>query len=360
MKITRCDVVDYQLDFRTSFKIAYEDVKEARVFFVRLITDSGLIGYGSGAPDEEVTGEKFEDVLRAAKEVMGDFFVREAIDINFYNKLLHDSYPFFSSLRAAIELALLDILSQAKGVPMCQMFGDFRQKFCTLITVDIRNQEETVLKTLEALARGFKIIKLKCGIDVKDDLSRILAVKKILPRGAKLVLDANQGYNLNDAKFLLNSLRGCGVAFFEQPVVAADEVGLKELTDLKIAPIIADEAVVDKEDAERILKNGAADGINIKIMKCGGLLDFVEIFSLAKKMGKMVNIGCMYESHLTMAAGAHLALALPIDYVDLDSGLLDFDNDPFYGGVIFNGEEFYLDKHVRGLGVHPRLDTLFA
>ena len=182
-------------------------------------------------------------------------------------------------------------------------------------------------------------------MDWRKDVVRIKAAKQILPHQCQLILDANQGYTLSQAINFIKSISRFGISLIEQPVSAKDIIGLKKLTQLKSVPIIADESAVSLDDAKRLLSGNYVDGINIKLMKCGGPINFIEIFRLARSFKKIVIVGCMYESNISITTGASLALALPIDYVDLDSGHLDFSDDPVQGGAsVKKGEIFIKDK----------------
>ena len=118
------------------------------------------------------------------------------------------------------------------------------------------------------------------------------------------------------------------------------DANIPELQELIPFPIIADESIIGLSDVKRIIKRRLFRGINIKLMKCGGPLNFLKIFELAKRNNLIVMIGCMYESNLSIATGANLALRLPIDYIDLDSGSIDFDEDRFKDASVKDGKIF--------------------
>ncbi|MFA6306144.1 MAG: enolase C-terminal domain-like protein, partial [Candidatus Gracilibacteria bacterium] len=191
---------------------------------------------------------------------------------------------------------------------------------------------------------GFKIIKLKCGLDIEEDISRIKTAQKIIPETHKIVLDANQGYSLTNAEKLLSKLANTHVDIIEQPIDAKDMENLKHLHKTSKIPIVADESVVSPRDACNILLNDYAAGVNIKLMKCGGPINFLQIFLLAKNLNKIMMIGCMYESNTSITMGTNLALGLPLDYVDLDSGHLDFPDDPAIGGAQVHNGKITLNK----------------
>lgn len=174
-----------------------------------------------------------------------------------------------------------------------------------------------------------------------------MEVLKILPIKYNLFLDANQGYTFLQAEKLLKSLPVKRIGFLEQPVKAENLAGLKKLKQLKLVPILADESVVTKRDITKILKGNYADGVNIKLMKCGGPLNFLEIYWQVKKMNKLIMIGCMYESNISITTGVSLALALNLDYVELDSGHFDFKDDPASGGAFIKRGQIYLGHSLK-------------
>ncbi len=224
-------------------------------------------------------------------------------------------------------------------ISLGNFFGGYRDSCETMITIGIKNSEETTKEIKERLREGFKVIKIKCGNNLEEDMQKISMAGKIIPNNCQIALDANQGYSFCEAETLLKFLKNYKISFIEQPIKASDISGLKKLSKLNIAPIIADESVVTLEDAYNLLSNNYVDGVNVKLMKCGGPINFIKIFNLAKMLNKIIMIGCMYESNISITTGAHLALSLPIDYVDLDSGRLDFADDPAKGGAtVKNGK----------------------
>jgi L-alanine-DL-glutamate epimerase-like enolase superfamily enzyme len=172
-------------------------------------------------------------------------------------------------------------------------------------------------------------------------------VDKLIPRPVKFFLDANQGYSRAEAEELLKKIRHCRVLLIEQPVVPEDWAGLKKLHQMKLIPIIADESAVTFDDALRLLSGDYVAGVNIKMMKCGGPVNFLKIFHLAKQLNKMVMLGCMYESNISLTTAASLAMALPVDFVELDSGNQDFPDDPAVGGIKAQAGYVRLDQKLR-------------
>lgn len=334
------------MHFCEPFQIAYEKVDKAEIIVIKITDDRGNIGLGSAAPDEEVTGETISSVYKILNNKLSkDFFNRSFDDWYFYHEKIQQIFSGFPSAQAAIEESLLNLFCARNNISLVNLFGGFRQTCPIAFTIGIKSVDETLAETKLKLKEGYKIIKLKCGLDVDSDIIKITRIQKLLSKDCLLALDANQGYSMADAKKLLLSLNNSKIEFIEQPIKSTDLAGLKKLRQFSSIPIVADEAAVTVADAINLLNNDYVDGINIKLMKCGGPINFLKIFNLAKSLGKKVIIGCMYESQISLTTGASLALALPIDYVDLDSGRLDFPDDPATGGVfIRRGQIEKIDK----------------
>lgn len=331
----KIEICKRRLNFRRNFKIAYEEVSEVDVIFIKIIDSAGNYGVGSASPDEQVTGEKISDLFNILKKKLTkNFFSFPISQIYKYHEKIQNVFNGFPSGQAAVEEAILNLSVNKYKISLGNFFGGYRDICETMITIGIKNNEETEKEIKERLNEGFKVIKLKCGNNLEEDMKKISMARKVIPNNCKLALDANQGYSLYEAETLLNFLKNYKISFIEQPIKASNISGLKKLSKLNITPIIADESVVTVKDAYNLLSKNYVDGVNIKLMKCGGPINFVKIFNLAKIFNKIIMIGCMYESNISITTGAHLALSLPIDYVDLDSGHLDFADDPAKGGAI--------------------------
>lgn len=328
--------------FHEPFAIAYEQVDSADMLIVRLKDSNGTIGLGCASPDSEVTGESLDKAEIYLQQTLTPAFFTEPWEEWYrYHIKIKETFSAFPCLRSAVEEAYLSLFTARKGIHLRNIFGGYRSSSPIMVTIGIRDVSSTVASANQKVREGFKCLKLKCGLDPEADIARVMAVRDVVPNNILLVLDANQGYTLKDAQLVVKRLKDTGVALFEQPVDAKDMDGLKALTQMKQIPIIADEAVITASDALRILTGGYADGVNIKLMKCGGPLEFIQIFHMARTMGKILMLGCMYESNISMTTGAHLAAALPIEYVDLDSGPLDFYDDVVTGGAyVENGHIF--------------------
>jgi len=332
--IKTIDVFRQKLHFRAPFQIAYEKVYEADVVIVKVVTEDGLVGLGNAAPDSEVTGETLEAVLSILHTVLTPAFFDMPLDSWFsYHKKIQSAFAGFPSAQSAAEEVILNLFSQQDKIPLSKFFGGYRTECPIMMTIGIKDQAAMLEEITTRLAEGYTTLKLKVGLDVEQDILRVKAARAVIPKTCRLTLDANQGYRFHEAVKLLRELEKTPIDLIEQPTDAKDLNALKELHQLFSIPVIADESVVSVENAYELLTGDYVSGVNIKLMKCGGPINFLEIFSLAKRLNKIIMIGCNYESHISMTMGADLALGLPLDYVDLDSGHLDFKDDPVTGGA---------------------------
>jgi L-alanine-DL-glutamate epimerase-like enolase superfamily enzyme len=336
------------LHFLKPFKIAYENLNSAKVIIIKIVDENNFYGLGSAAPDQLVTGETPEKIFKILrKKVNKNFFEYSIDEIYKYHEKIQKEFSGFPSAQSAIEEAILNLFCQTKNLSLKNLFGDYRKECDVNVSIGIQEKKDVIEEVQKRINEGFKIIKVKCGLNLKEDIEKIKALIKILPSDVKLGLDANQGYSFLEAKKLLEEIKDIRIAFLEQPISAKDVIGLKKLHLSTKIPIIADESIVGVEDAISLLLNDCVDGVNIKLMKCGGPINFLKIFQLAKSLNKITMIGCMYESNISITTGAHLALALPIEFVELDSGHFDFCDDSVEGGAEIKNGQIEIVKNLK-------------
>jgi len=332
--VSKVTIKRHTLHFRTSFKIAYEEVDQAEVILVILEDEHGNRGFGSASPDIEVTGETLqgvEQILR--KKLTLSFFDKSLHAVATFHPKIQQAFLGFPAAQSAAEEAWLNLFCAERKISMGSLFGNPKKSSPIMVTIGIKDEKQTQHEVRQRLKQGFRTIKLKVGLDLKTDLLRIRAARAEIPKTHRLVLDANQGYLFKDAEKLIHSLRNLDIALMEQPIAAEDWEGLKALHQQSAFPVIADESAISLNDARRLLMGDYVSGVNIKLMKCGGPINFAKICDLAKSLNKLIMIGCMYESNISITTGAHLALSLHLDYADLDSGAMDFDDDLTVGGA---------------------------
>ena len=335
MRITRFDAWLVNLKLAEPYTVAYEHIEHAPNIFLRIATDIGFIGLGCVNPDEPVCGETADSVLDAL-----DGPVREVLigaDPRYIARLrerLKELLPGAPGARAGADMALYDLLGRIAGLPVYQLLGAYRNRIVTSVTIGILEEAETVRRARDLVARGFRALKLKGGLDADDDIARVLAVRQAVGNRIELRFDANQGFDVPESLRFIEATRSARLELVEQPTPrhALDE--LASITQKAPLPIMADESLMGLRDAFRIARGGLADMINVKLMKCGGIGPAMEIASVARSARLEVMVGCMDESALGIAAALHFALAHPaVAYADLD-GHLDLVDDPTAGAVV--------------------------
>jgi L-Ala-D/L-Glu epimerase / N-acetyl-D-glutamate racemase len=320
------------------FRIAHGSRRAHRNTLVRLRHD-GIEGIGEAAPSHYY-GETFETVSVALAEwaphLGSDPFALEAIEHRLDGVLQGNA-----AARAGIETALHDWIGKKLGVPVWKLFGlDPSQTPKSCVTLGMASPEEMERK-LDTV-RDFPLIKVKLGGpgDV-ENLKRIRAGYK-----GKLQVDANTAWNAADAVQVLKKIEPLQIELVEQPVPRGDLAGLRWVRERSPIPVFADESAHELADIGRLV--GCVDGVNLKLMKTGGLREMHRMIHAARAHGMKVMLGSMVESSLALSAAAQLAPL--VDYLDLDGHWLLRD-DPFAGAPGERGEIRLGDG--AGLGVTP-------
>jgi L-alanine-DL-glutamate epimerase-like enolase superfamily enzyme len=350
MKIRQVNSFFRTMALREPYSIAYDTVDRCETVFINIITEDGVQGWGCAAPDPLVTGETASGTLKVLNKEVEPILRGE--DVFRYAWILDSlkiSLPAHPALRAMVDMALHDIVAQKAGVPLFKLLGGFRNTVPTSITIGIMPIKSTLVFAEEYIKRGFKILKIKGGNDLLEDIERINRVRELVGRRVKIRFDANQGYSVEDSLNFLKGVAHAGVELFEQPTRKNDFEKLKLITQQSELPVMADESLISLRDAFFLSRDQCTDLINIKLMKTGGILDAMHVNSVARAAGIGAMVGCMDESALGIAAGLHFALSRPnIQYADLD-GHLDILDDPFDGMLMIRDGELFPPESA-GLG----------
>ncbi|MCC7635739.1 dipeptide epimerase [Stenotrophomonas rhizophila] len=354
MKITDIELGMLRVPLKTPFKTALRTVDTVEDVVVLVRTDSGHTGYGEAAATAVITGDTHGSIIEAIDGFIKPRLIgQDVANLNHLCALIQGSLERNTSAKAAVEIAVYDLWAQLHNAPLYRMLGGGDPVITTDITISVDYIDKMVADSLSAIDRGFESLKIKVGKDIGLDIERVKAIHAAVQGRALLRLDANQGWTAKQAVHAMRALEEAGVVLelLEQPVKAADISGLKYVTDRVNTPVMADESVFNPGQVFDLIQQRAADIINIKLMKTGGLSNAIRIADIAAIYGVPCMIGCMIESSISVAAAVHLAVAKSdvITKVDLDGPSLGQFN-PVTGGVNFNESEITISD-APGLGI---------
>lgn len=360
MKITDIELGMLRVPLKTPFKTALRTVDTVEDIVVLVRTDSGHTGHGEAPPTAVITGDTHGSIVEAIERHIKPRLIGQDIsNLNHICGLIQNSMERNTSAKAAVEIAVYDLWGQLHGAPLYQMLGGGDPVITTDITISVDHIDKMVADSIAAVERGFDSLKIKVGKDIGLDIERVKAIHAAVEGRALLRLDANQGWTAKQAVYAMHALEDAGVLLelLEQPVKAADIEGLKYVTERVHTPVMADESVFGPSQVFDLIQRRAADIINIKLMKTGGISNAVRVADIAALYGVQCMIGCMLESAISVAAAVHLAVAKAdaITKVDLDGPSLSRFN-PVQGGVVFNESEITITD-APGLGI-VRIDGL--
>ena len=323
------------LELRHTFRLA-RGASDVRSNLIVELEEDGLVGLGEAAPLAHY-GQDWRSAADAVEAMAERLTDTRAFD----SAAARAAVGGEPAAEAAIDMALRDLAGKRLGAPLWELLGiDPRPTPPTSFTIGLDTPEVVARKVREA--GDFEILKIKLGAD--EDRAVLEAVRDETDRPVRV--DANEGWTLAEAVGRLEWLAGMGVELVEQPLPADQLEESRELRRVSPIPIVADESVHRAADVPRLAE--AFDGINIKLMKCGGLGEALRMIHVARAHGMQVMLGCMIESSLAVTAAAHLSPL--VDWADLDGNLL-VTNDPFVGVGVEGGRLVLPDG--AGLGVVP-------
>ncbi|KAM0933094.1 putative o-succinylbenzoate synthase [Dioscorea sansibarensis] len=343
------------------FTIASSKLDSARNVAIRVELVNGCVGWGEAPVLPSVTAEDQPTALAAAADAC-QFLVRGPPML--LGSVLAEMSRFlpghgFASVRAGVEMALIDAVAKSVGIPLWRLFGGALDTITTNITIPIVSPSEAAELAEKYYKQGFSTLKLKVGKNLVSDIEVLKAIRVAHPT-CSFILDANEGYSANEAIEVLEKLHLMGVTpvLFEQPVHRDDWEGLYHVTHVAKekygVSVAADESCRSLQDAQKIIQGNLANVINIKLAKLG-VLGALEIIELSRNAGIGLMIGGMVETRLGMGFAGHLAAGLGcFSFVDLDTAILLAD-DPVVGGYEVSGANYKFTE-ASGQGVFLKWD----
>jgi L-alanine-DL-glutamate epimerase-like enolase superfamily enzyme len=352
MKISHMEIAKLTIPLTRPFVTALRTTSQVEDIVVRLITDTGLVGYGSAAATPVITGDSSESIVGALSLLAPRLIGQEIANFEQLLLMINSSLVNNNSAKAALDIALHDLVSQSLGIPLYQFLGSSNRSCTTLTTISVQAVAAMVKDAQAMTAQGFTSLKLKLGLDPQEDIARVAAIRQAVGPAIALVGDANQGWQPKAALQVINALEQAmlGVRLVEQPVASWDMANLKYVRDHSPLPIFADESVFSIRDAAKLITGQMADGLNLKLAKSGGIYAARAIYDLATAHRIPCMAGCMLESPIGLAAMASLVVGRSnIQYIDLDP-ITMIKHNPVHGGLSLTGATLTLST-APGLGI---------
>ncbi len=353
MKITRIESWKVPVPLTRPYAIASRSISDVKLFFVRVVTEKGLTGLGSGSPAREVTGESSAACEAALQADRLDYLAgRDLRQISLLCRELRESHRETPAARVAIEMALHDAAAKSLDLPLVDLLGRCHEALPTSVTIGIKDTiDEALAEADEYLARGFLCLKVKVGRSFAEEVELLERLYARTTGRARIRVDANLGYSFEETQRFESLAHRLELELVEQPVSVARFPELIQLPDAYRRILAADESLQTETDALALARDPQVCGIfNIKLMKCGGLTSALSIARIAEIAGQKIMWGCMDESVISISAALHTAYACPnTRFLDLD-GSFDLARDPASGGFeVVQGKLRLLE--APGLGV---------
>lgn len=340
MKIVAIRSFIKHMALKKPYTIAYNTYSDVSIVFTEIQLANGVVGIGSASPAEDVVGESpIQTLANLESDFVQQFIGR---DIRSFQKIIAEvqkHFPHLPGTQAALDIALHDAFGKWADISVAEFYGIQSRPLKTSVTIGIKNRVETMAEAAEYFSQGFSIFKIKTGLEVEEDIERILLLNEKYGKQISIRVDANQGYTLSKLTLFINATENTRLELIEQPLPVGKETDLLLLDQAKRKKLAADESLHHAKAALDLATVNHPFGIyNIKLMKCGGILGAREIAGIAKPAGIQLFWGCNDESIISITAALHVAYSCPhTQYLDLD-GSFDLAEDLVKGGFeIKNG-----------------------
>ena len=352
MKIKSVNYWKQDLDLKRPYSIAYKTVDSVVSAFLEITLENGLTGIGAANTSPYVVGEDVEATMKVLETGAMDWLIGKDIrNINLLTEQLVQKFPITPGVRATADIALYDAFSKYLGIPLVSYLGQHVNKMATSVTIGIMNVEKTLEEASEFIDSGFRILKVKLGNDLEEDIERLIKLRERFGYNILIRIDSNQGYTVDQFKDFYKRTANLDIELNEQPLKKDQVPEMKNLPHEIKVTVAADEAIVNPLDAFVLAAPPQAAGIfNIKLMKTGGIHQALKIARIAEAADIDLMWGCNDESLVSITAALHAAFSSPnTKYIDLD-GSLDLAKDVVKGGFIL--EDGYMWPNGKpGLGL---------
>jgi L-alanine-DL-glutamate epimerase-like enolase superfamily enzyme len=351
MRITQIEIYKSPIKLKEPFVISLGPLDFAENVIVVVRTDNGITGFGECSPFMTINGESMDTCF-----IVGQYLAKALLGKNPLSiedcSLTMDRVIFGnSSIKSAFDIALYDISAQDAGLPLYAFLGGNKNKILlTDYTVSIGEPNKMASDARKIIDNGFQVIKVKLGESKEKDFERIRVIREAIGTTIPIRIDANQGWNTEEAITILNALVPFNIQHCEEPIPRWNFMELPKVRNQSPIPIMADESCSDEHDAKRLIDLSACDYFNVKLGKSSGIFKALKVIQLAEKANIKIQVGGFLESRLGFTAAAHLALISDsIVHCDFDTPLM-FVEDPVIDGITYTNEGVVTAPDKPGLG----------
>lgn len=355
MKITDIKFEKLRIKLKKPVVVSFGVIEYGESIILKIETDEGYCGFGEAAPLAAVTGEVLDNVLSVLLMFKKELIGKDPLDIETIHTIMDVIIIGNTSAKAAIDIALYDIKGKIMNVPLYKVLGGFDSKVQTDITISIDKPEKMAIEALERVKEGFRILKLKAGINPEDDIEAVKLIREAVGESIRIRIDANQGWNVNSSINTIKKLEEFNVDAIEQALPHWDLDGTAYIRNKSNIKIMIDESLHSPIDAIKAIKKNAVDTFNIKLMKSSGIYPAIKINNIAEASGVNCMLGCMLETRIGITAAANLiASKKNITEADLDSFMFCEESKSISGGFVMDGDIMNLINKP-GLGIEVNL-----
>ncbi|MFB6397296.1 mandelate racemase/muconate lactonizing enzyme family protein [Polymorphospora lycopeni] len=324
----------------TPFVTALRRATTVDTLIVEIVDADGRSGFGEAPQVWQVTGASIAGAQACVEQVLGPALTGlDADDLLANCARTRRAVAGNEAAKCAVDVALHDLAARRAGLPLVRLLGGTTLRVPTDVTLAAGDPDALAAAAAARTAEGFTVLKVKVGTDAAGDLARVRAVRAAAGPAARVRLDANQGWSPREAVRVIRGVEDAGldVELVEQPVAGRDLDGLAWVSDRVDTPILADEAVFDVRDLVEVIRRRAADMVNVKLAKCGGLAPARTLLDLAAAHGMGTVVGSMMEGPIGLGAAASLVAAYGTTVVsDLDAAWW-LAASPVRGGIRYEG-----------------------
>lgn len=350
--IKKISIYKFSIPLKKPFVISLGPIFNADNIIVTIETANGITGTGECSPFMTINGESQATCFEVGRYLAKGLIGSDATDIEGNHDIMDKIIYGNSSIKSAFDIAMYDIASQNKEVPLYKFLGGRMKKVVTDYTISIDEPAAMAEHALALKQSGFKIIKVKLGGHPLTDIERIRVIRNTVGNGIALRIDANQGWKLDDAIIALKGMAKFNIQYCEEPIPRWDWMNMKLLKKKSPIKIMADESCFDEHDAKKLIEIKACDMFNLKLGKSAGIFKALRIIRLAEKAGMEMQVGGFMESGIAMTANYHLALSSGnICYYDFDTPMM-FTENPVTGGIQYRKNGTVTLEKSTGLGAY--------